>query len=156
VEQDGGRNDWNDRPAESKPLASCRDRRGNAACSLQPEYGSPRQHDRVDAFDKAARIEQIGLAAARRAAMRRDAGDGRRIRHDHGHPGARSLVFGVPDTDACDVSDKVAPRRPALVHATVLPSRRRVDAAITLAAATISSMTMNSSGWCASSSRPGP
>jgi len=59
------------------PMAKPRPRSRSQACTpapaIEPEGRAARQHDRVDALDRAVRLEQVGLARAGRAAAHVDA-----------------------------------------------------------------------------------
>ena len=73
-----------------------------------PNAEPPGQHHRVDALDRAVRLEQIGFARARRAAADVDRRDRRFVEHDGGDAGGEPRVVGVTDTDAGNVGDEIA------------------------------------------------
>ena len=82
------------RPARSgRPRRRTRSRRRaprgahHAAGGVEAERAAAREHDRVHALDGRGRIEQIGLARARRAAAHVDAGDRALLGQDHGAAG---------------------------------------------------------------------
>ena len=82
----------------------------HAGRRVEPEGGAARQHHRVDALDRAVRLEQVGFARARGAAAHVDRRDRWLVEQDGGHPGGETGIVGVPDADAGHVGDEIAPR----------------------------------------------
>ena len=84
---------------------------------------------RVDRLDRIVRLEQVGLARARRAAQNLHAGDRRLVADDHGDAGFQPVVGGIADAQAGDVGDEVArPGAERHWHSTAtnfVPSKRK-------------------------------
>ena len=104
-------------------------------------------------LDHAFRLKQRQFAGAGAAAAQIDRGDRGIGGQDDGDAAAHGRVFGVADRNAGDVGDGVAPAR---LHGVDPFSKSSAAAAMILALATISSISMYSSGWWASSRIPGP
>ena len=144
VEQDRGRHDRHHAggahvPADLPLLEIAHD----ALRGVEAVGAAARQHDRVDLVDHVERIEQIGLARARRAAALRHAAHGAlAVDEHHGAAGRPLGQREVADADARHVRDaavherRARRRRPATVRApatvaamarAAVASRRRAE-----------------------------
>jgi hypothetical protein len=79
----------------------------DAAAGLDPEGGASGQRDRIDALDRAGKIEQGVLARAGAAATNVDRRHRRLVEHDRRYAGGDFRVFGVTDADAGDIGEQV-------------------------------------------------
>ena len=113
VEEDRRRDDRHARRADRKPRPPRRQPSMTPAAASSPKAEPP---DSTIASTRSTRCraEQLGLAAARRAAAHIDRRDRRRLGQHHRRSGDRRPILGLPDQDAGHVGDQIA--RPRSGH----------------------------------------
>ena len=108
IEQDRRGHDRHPRLAHREAAAHRGQALHDPAGGVEPEGRAARQHDRVDPRHQGGRVEQLGLAAARRPAAHIDRGDRRPLGQHHGRAGDRGGVLGLADQQPRHIGDQVA------------------------------------------------
>ena len=107
IERDGLDGDGNIDSADLQAATLSAQARNDAAGGVETEQRAAGQHDGIDAGHRHFRLEQGGIARARRAAPDHPGGDVRGIDHDDRHAGSDPRVMRIADADAGQVGDQI-------------------------------------------------
>jgi threonine/homoserine/homoserine lactone efflux protein/glycine/D-amino acid oxidase-like deaminating enzyme len=107
VEDDGAGNDRHPHGADGETAAVFREPGADPAAGVEPEGRAAGEDHGVDGLHGLVGAQELGVAAARRAAAHIDGADGRLIEDDRGRAGGAGEVGGVADPEAWNVGDVV-------------------------------------------------
>ena len=100
----------------AKPRPCSRSHACTPEAASSPNAEPPGEHHRVDALDRAMRLEQVGFARAWGAAAHVDRGDRGLVEHDRGHARGEARVFGIANPEAGHIGDQIVCRHGGLVY----------------------------------------
>ena len=107
VEQDRAGRDRHPGVAHRKAAAEARQVRDDTAGRIEAVDGAARQHQRIDALDRHFRVEQGGIAHARRPASNRQRRDRGSIEDERGDARGDARILRVANRKAGDIGDEI-------------------------------------------------